>query len=208
MIPDGIRALGEVRACPGPEVIWLGRVLPIKALGLAIASFRHVLRDVPEARLTVVGDGPSLPAVKDKAEDLVDAGRLRFTGRVPWGEGQRLLSQARVHLFTSLRDSFSAQALEAANAGTPTVAMRLGGLQLVQSGKGFHLVNPQPSQNVASRLGAAMSELLRADPAEWMSQSRLAQDFAATCMYTERARLLLDLYTSLAETASRARTRR
>lgn len=206
MVPDGIRAQGEARTCPGPEVIWIGRVLPIKALGLAVASFRHVLREVPAARLTVVGDGPSLPAVKAAADDLVDAGQLRFTGRVPWHEGQRLLGQARVHLFTSLRDSFSAQALEAANAGTPTVAMRLGGLQVVEQGNGFHLVDSQPSQTVAIRLGAAVAQLLQADPAEWVSESRQAQAFARTCMYTERARLLLDLYASLAESAGRAST--
>ena len=122
-LAEGLRT-GQLRASAQAmpselSTVWIGRFLPLKAAGLAVASFRHVLRQQPSARLTLIGDGPTKSRVEALAADLVRAGSVRFEGHLPWAEAQRVLAQARVHLFTSVRDSSSAQTLEAAALGVP-----------------------------------------------------------------------------------------
>lgn len=201
-LPDGLRP-GQLRACTPPfpevpEIVWIGRFLPLKAAGLALAVFRRVVAEEPRARLTLVGDGPTRGVIEASAADLVASGAVRFLGRLPWDEAQELLASVRVHLFTSIRDSFGAQTLEAAALGVPTVALDAYGSRTFLHRRGFALINPLPGDRLDERFAAAILHLLGLPPGRWLAESDGARAFAAEHQYRERAATLLARYQDLA----------
>lgn len=197
-LAEGVRANqlrdGAPAFPPEPHVVWIGRFLPLKAAGLALAAFRLAARRIPDARLTFVGDGPTRVGVEAAARDLVDEGRVRFAGRLPWAEAQQVLGQARVHLFTSVRDSFGAQTVEAAALGVPTVALDAFGSRAFLHRSGFRLVDPQPGETLHERFADALVEVLGWPAAQWRAQSEGALGFASEHLYRDHAERLIAEY--------------
>lgn len=120
-----------------------------------------------------------------------------MTGALPWGQAQDILARADVHLFTSLRDSFGAQVLEAASWGVPTVALELGGVASLRGLAGLELVDAHPADDLPQRLGCALAGVLMEDGVDAQRRRAAAVEFAQTATYESRARQLLSLYTGL-----------
>lgn len=195
MLAEGVRALpaGGAERDPG-LVVWIGRFLPIKAAGLALSAFRHLVEREPRARLEFIGDGPTRAQVQAKAADLEAAGLVRFSGRLDWAKAQQRLSRAAVHLFTSVRDSSSAQALEAAALGVPTVALNLSGMRMLWEAPAARLVEPLPADSLPNRLADALQESLTCD----VRAGAATRQFASQFTFSRRARQLLELYSEVA----------
>ena len=64
------------------RLLHIGRLVKWKRVYLLIEAFRKVAADYPEAELVIVGDGPELDRLKQKASDLQLADRIRFIGAV------------------------------------------------------------------------------------------------------------------------------
>ena len=103
------------------RVLWLGRALPRKGLNLAVRAFHAA--SLPRAELVVAGGGPCEADVARLVETLGCADRVTMLGQVPYARVPSLFQDADVFLFTSLRDSFGSQLLEAAAFGLPLVVL-------------------------------------------------------------------------------------
>ncbi|MGW4650310.1 glycosyltransferase family 4 protein [Kitasatospora sp. NPDC004289] len=79
-----------VRAALGltdrPVVVCVSRLVPRKGQDTLIAALPQILRDVPDAVLLIVGDGPYRGELEKLAERTGVAASVRFTGAVPWSE--------------------------------------------------------------------------------------------------------------------------
>ncbi|MFI5528104.1 glycosyltransferase family 4 protein [Kitasatospora sp. NPDC051853] len=79
-----------VRAALGltdrPVVVCVSRLVPRKGQDTLIAALPQILRDVPDAVLLIVGDGPYRGELEKLAERTGVAESVRFTGAVPWSE--------------------------------------------------------------------------------------------------------------------------
>jgi glycosyltransferase involved in cell wall biosynthesis len=202
MIPDGIKRVSadeSTIAYPKEkEIVWVGRFKPFKGAGLAVKAFRLALNEHPDAHMTMVGDGPAREAVMDSCQDLVASGHVDFPGQVPWADGQSLLRRARIHLFSSLRESFGAQVLEAAAHGVPTVALNNYGLRTFCQRAGFNLVDPFPSADLDARLAEAIAESLSWSESHWLQQSDGARSLALENTYARKAAAMEKIYTAMA----------
>jgi len=86
------------------------------------------------ARLRVVGAGGQLPALIDQAHALGIAGRVQFTGHLPWGEALAVVRQAAVGIVATLEDGYGqlllpTRLLEYARLGVPAVCPRLAAIE-------------------------------------------------------------------------------
>lgn len=151
-----------------PAFVVMGRIVPEKGVDVAIAA----MRDVPDAVLTVVGDGPEEPGLVALADRLGVAGRVRFAGVVENTALAPVLHAADALLVPSTyEEPFGIVAVEAALAGLPSIVSRVGGLKdIVVNGETGLVVPPSD----ADALAAAMR--------------RLASDRAATARMGEAAR--------------------
>ena len=105
-----------------PVVGFLGRLVPVKDVDLFLETLALLSHHRPVQGL-VCGDGPLREHAEFRAAELEV--RVHFTGFIPAAEA---LGQMDVLLMTSRNEGQPLAAIEAASAGVPVVAPRVGGL--------------------------------------------------------------------------------
>lgn len=139
---------------------YVGRLAPEKGLADLIKAAGEILQRLPQARLLVIGDGPSRPKIEAMARALPHGDRIRFLGRVPHDRIPEY--QAALDLFIT-GSQMEVQPLSFAEAfatGTPIVAYDVpGNNDMIEDGVTGRLVHPREG---ASGLAAAAVELLSA----------------------------------------------
>lgn len=175
-------------------IVWMGGLLPRKGITLAL----KVLSQMPqEFNMLVLGDGPKMASARKQAVKLGVENRVSFLGHVSWSEVQNALDVGIAFLFTSIRDTFGAQVLEAAARGTPIVAMRHQGIaDFVPTDAGV-LVEPGHIDTVIEDMAAGILEL-SCDQEKWQRSSVAARTFAED----RRLEALLDHFQSVYESLS------
>ncbi len=140
------------------ELVWVGRLLPRKALELSLHGFSQVNPELP-IRLTVVGDGEMGEYVPEYLTKYNLNSRVRWVGKVDYEQVKDYYRKADVFLFTSLRDTGPAQLMEAMAYSLPVVTLHLHGqAELVDESTGIRVPVSDP-ETVATELGKAI---------EWM----------------------------------------
>jgi L-malate glycosyltransferase len=92
-----------------------------------LRAFAHIQREVPDAVLTVVGDGSQRNALENLATGLHLA-NTKFTGRVEHDEINRHYSATDIYLNASKVDNQPLSILEAFACGLPVVTTDAGGI--------------------------------------------------------------------------------
>ncbi|MFJ8040998.1 glycosyltransferase family 4 protein [Kitasatospora sp. NPDC096147] len=69
-----------------PVVVCVSRLVPRKGQDTLITALPQILREVPDAVLLIVGDGPYRGELEKLAERTGVSASVRFTGAVPWSE--------------------------------------------------------------------------------------------------------------------------
>lgn len=111
-----IKPGGKIRISQKPACIWWGRVVPAKRLEIAIEACNQL-----GWPLTIVGDGPDLPRLKQLAGETIT-----FTGYISDAERESYIKAAELFLFPSKED-FGVAPVEALAAGIPLIAYKAGG---------------------------------------------------------------------------------
>ncbi len=154
----------------GPLLLFVGRIQPLKGVGVAVRTLDSLVTDHPGARLVIVG-GPSGPhgeAEVARTESLVaELGLGDQVVFVPPQPHELLSTYYRasdVCLVPSRSESFGLVALEAAACGTPVVASDVGGLRsLIDHGRTGFLVEEPTPESFAAWVRQILAEPLLAD---------------------------------------------
>jgi glycosyltransferase involved in cell wall biosynthesis len=178
------------------RLLWVGRFLPRKGLPLALDALAQTQAEV---HLTLVGDGLPVATVERMIAERALEGRVHWKGeRLPWMEVREAYAAHDAFLFTSLRDSFGAQNLEAMSVGLPVITLNLSGARdLIPEAAALKVPLGSTVKETVRNLSAAMDRLagLPLEERNRMSESawRRAQDFS----WTVRAAFAKELYRSL-----------
>jgi glycosyltransferase involved in cell wall biosynthesis len=125
---DGWRA--ELGVPPGaPMVLFLGRLVKAKDLGVLLRAIPRVLRDHPTAVFVLAGAGPEEAMLRHLAATLGIQGHLRFPGRIPYARVPSLYAAADAFVLCSHYEGTSMVTLEAAASGLPVVATDVAGVR-------------------------------------------------------------------------------
>jgi glycosyltransferase involved in cell wall biosynthesis len=179
---DHERAPGEVR------FIYVGRLSPEKDLATLLRAFALALAEMPQARLSIVGDGPERAQLEHTAVQLGCADRLRWMGSIAREGVRAALRVADVFVLPSRFESMSYTLLEAMACGVVCVATRVGGnADLIRHAETGILVPPNDppalaeamltlsrSQEERERLAHAAGRAVRAYSLEAMLERSLA----------------------------------
>lgn len=92
-----------------------------------LRAFAHIQREIPDAVLTVVGDGSQRNALENLANEL-QLKHTTFTGRVEHDEINRQYSASDIYLNASKIDNQPLSILEAFQCGVPVVTTDAGGI--------------------------------------------------------------------------------
>jgi glycosyltransferase involved in cell wall biosynthesis len=136
--------------------VFVGRLTEQKALPVALAA----LREVPDARLLLIGDGPERESLERRTHELGLDDRVRFLGSVSRDEVLRYLAGARAAVLSSAWENLPHAAVEALSVGTPVVSTAVGGVpEVVRDGENGLLV---PAGDVPA-LATALRRMLDDD---------------------------------------------
>ena len=120
-------------------LVFAGRLTRQKAIHVALDALAHV----PDARLTVIGDGPERARLEQHAHGAGLNGRVRFVGSLPREEVLDALAGAEASVLSSDWENFPHAAVESLAVGTPLVATAVGGVgEIVIDGVNGLLVPP------------------------------------------------------------------
>jgi glycosyltransferase involved in cell wall biosynthesis len=112
-----------------PTILYLGRIKKYKSVQHLIAALPLVRRDIPSARLMVVGDGDYFVPLKKQVAELGLAGCVEFPGFVPSDNKVDRMRRAHVAVLPSLKEGWGLTNIEANSVGTAVVAANVAGLR-------------------------------------------------------------------------------
>lgn len=129
-IPPGVdlEMFRPRKKSPVPTLFYFAGFRNYKRPWIALEVLKLVLRDHKDARLVFAGDGPYLERVRSLVHEPLKS-KVVFLGRVPDADLAARLAEAWIHLYTSSSEGWGVCTLEAAAAGTPTVAFSVPGLR-------------------------------------------------------------------------------
>jgi glycosyltransferase involved in cell wall biosynthesis len=135
-----------------------------------LRAMRMVVDEVPEAHLSVIGDGPLRRELEQLARQLGITANVTFAGSR--SDVAALLPTLDVAVLSSTTECFPMAVLEAMASGVPVVGTAVGGVpEMVEDGVTGYLVPPRHPRAMAD----ALVKILR-DPARGAEMGRAARD--------------------------------
>ena len=129
VIPIGVprSLLGSHNAPGGPpwKLLHLAHLNPVKDQSTLLRAFAQVRRS-HDVHLDIAGGDTMHGRVQSLARELGLENAVTFHGVVPQDTVRELLSRANLHVMSSRHEAAAVAVLEAAAAGIPTVATRVG----------------------------------------------------------------------------------
>jgi len=111
------------------DFVFCGRLVTDKGADMAIQAFARVLESLPDASLTIIGDGPERQTLQALAQGFGISEKVRFTGKLG---GQDLVVELQRHVCMVVpslwEEPFGIAALEGIACCETIIATRRGGL--------------------------------------------------------------------------------
>jgi len=174
VVHNGVRRdeLAPLALAPdAADVVFLGEMRALKGVDVLINALAHCRRIGRRLTAALIGDGPDAAAFRDQVDALGLQGLVTFHKPMPTWQA---LAQGRVVVLPSRAESLPYVVLEAAAAGKPLVATRVGGVPEVFGPLADRLVAPDDVTGLAKAIvdaadggadGAAKALRLRVEKA-------------------------------------------
>jgi glycosyltransferase involved in cell wall biosynthesis len=112
-----------------PTVLYLGRIKKYKSVQHLISAFARVVKQLPNAKLMVVGAGDYLPELEKQARELQLGESIEFPGFVSVANKVERMRKAHVAVLPSLKEGWGLTNIEANSVGTTVIAANVPGLK-------------------------------------------------------------------------------
>lgn len=170
VIPNGLKPDEFAPIVPAPDaadLLFIGELRHLKGVDVLLEAIAAIAQpDRPRA--VVVGAGPDAEAFKAQAHDLGLGAHVAFPGAMPAREAFRL---GRCLVVPSRAESFPYIVLEAAAAGLPMIATRVGGIPEIYAEASDRLVPAGDSSALKVQI-----EAYRSDPGSFAAAANSLRD--------------------------------
>ncbi len=136
------------------QIVSVGRLHPVKDFCSLIDVFELVQKQIPEARLTIVGGGEERAKLEAKVKEKRLNGKVIITGMVDKERVQETMIYASVYAMTSLTECFPMVLLESFSCGVPAVAfdVPVGPKAIIKEGENGYLIQNRDKEEMANRI--------------------------------------------------------
>ena len=119
IIPNMVEKISHLRSkLDTNTLVAVGRMHPVKGFDSLIEVFKEVKKEIPNAKLNLIGDGDLYDKFKSETKGL----NVNMPGMVSSDEVKKYMLKSDLYVMTSLTESFSLVLLEASSVGLPLVA--------------------------------------------------------------------------------------
>ena len=151
---DSVKATRMAARKSGLRLINVGRLVPLKGQRQLISAMAKLVKIIPHARLTILGDGELLADLKQMAEVERVASSIDFAGAVDDVGGY--LARADIYLSCSEKEGMPVSILEAMAWELPVVASDIpGNRSVVKEGETGYLFELHNTDRLVDRVVAA-----------------------------------------------------
>jgi glycosyltransferase involved in cell wall biosynthesis len=178
--------------------VFCGRLTPIKQVDQAVEALLSLRGSGASFHFDIIGEGSERVALEKKVETAKAGDAFTFHGELSEAAKRDVLGRSDVFILSSPREGFSIATLEAMAQGCCAVVVNdptrpNGALDFVQDGEQGLVVAPgqQPMREALERLLYEPALRLRLRQAAWNAAGRY--------LIAQKARHLMDVYTSSAE---------
>jgi glycosyltransferase involved in cell wall biosynthesis len=158
------------------DFVCVGELRPVKGIDVLIEALAILNRSGRRVSATIAGEGPQGPELVAQAQRLGVAGQIRFVGYQPAREA---FAMGRMLVLPSRAESLP---LEAAAAGVPIIATRVGGIPEIFGPQAEHLIAPDDVGALVGAIGAAIDGPGQLNRAAQLVKSRIHRVFSSTTM--------------------------
>lgn len=116
-------------------VLYVGRIAKEKSIDFLINNFNSVLKQIPKAKMIIVGDGPDIKDLIDLAKKEGLENKIIFAGKAPWTDVPKYYSLCDLFVTASKTETQGLTVMEAMGASKPVVAIRDESFELMITDK-------------------------------------------------------------------------
>jgi L-malate glycosyltransferase len=143
----------------GHTVLYVGRLVEWKGVDTLIRSMAIVTKEIPDSKLTIIGEGPFCDSLQSLVQEAGLAGTVRFYGRASDKDLANLYDSAAVFVLPSrnyqglVMEGLGVVLLEAMSHGVPVIGSNVGGIpDIIIDGETGFLVPEQRPDILAERI--------------------------------------------------------
>jgi glycosyltransferase involved in cell wall biosynthesis len=158
VVHNGIRRdeLEVIELAPdASDIVYLGELRDLKGVDVLVDAIAVLRRTGRKITARLVGDGPDRADLQAQIAQLDLADRVTLCGSLPTRDA---LALGRVVVLPSRAESFPYVVLEAAAAGKPLIATRVGGVAEIFGPSADRLVQPGDAGALANAIVAAIDQ--------------------------------------------------
>lgn len=161
VMPTQIGAPRPVRQAPR-KLLYAGRLLYWKGVHIAVEAMAQLVANMPDAQLTIVGNGPEEARLKTEIAQRGLGANITFVSWMPQEQFLRLYDTHDLFVFPSLHDSTGWVVLESFCKGLPVACLNLGGPKDIVTPQSGIVVDTAglDTSGVATRLAEELHTLL------------------------------------------------
>ncbi len=150
-----------------PSLVYFGGMRPYKRPSETLYLLKELRKEISDLKLTMIGDGPSKHELERLCAELDLRENVVFTGRISDNEVAKVVASSWLNIHTSVTEGWGISIIEAASAGTPTVAFKVPGVSdSVENGFNGTTVEDGDRKELVD----AALNILR-EPKKWWSSS-------------------------------------
>lgn len=157
----------ELKLSPNPQsdgefrLLYVGRLVYWKGLHLGLQAFARLLPQMPNSRLTVIGEGKDADWLHSLAAELKINNSIDWIDWLPQREVLKFYTRHDTFLFPSLHDSSGNVVLEALSSALPVVCLDIGGPGVMIDNSCGRAINTKDlsSASTVEKLSQALLEL-------------------------------------------------
>ena len=192
-----------------PALATLAHVVPRKRHADVLDALRLLADRVPRLRWVVIGDGPELPALRERARASGLDGRVDWLGELEPDAAMRALAQCHLMAMPSVDEAFGVAYVEALGCGVPAIgcAGEGGPEEVAAAGLGMILVPPRDPPALADAVAEALADRERLAELSEAARRTASESFGPEACGRATVRAYSDVLGQRAEPAKRVRGR-
>ena len=158
-----------------PSLVYFGGMRPYKRPEESLYLVKELRSEINGLKLTMIGDGPSRKSLERLCLGLGLRENVVFAGRISNSEVAEIVASSWLNIHSSVTEGWGISIIEAASAGTPTVAFEVPGVsESVENG--FNGITVENGNRKA--LVSAALEIMRGPEKWWISSVKVAKKYS------------------------------
>lgn len=141
----------------GPVIGAVGRLSPVKGYKYLLLAMKDIKKDLPQANLLIVGEGPSENKLKDLSRNLNLGESVKFIKSTL--EVKKFLDVMDIFVSPSLQEGLGLSLIEAMACGKACIATSIGGIsEIIEDAYNGLLVPPSDSHALKDAIKKLISD--------------------------------------------------